>query len=96
MVAPGSRTVVGITQAAMVGITLVPVAVYTKDAVGADGILRLEFYDYDDVAGADGQWNFGTVAFDVQQAPSVPGTNVPEPASLATVPRAVASPRKGI
>lgn len=52
--------------------------------VGADGILRLEFYeDVDDLAGADGQWNAGTLTFNVEAAggPDQPG-EVPEPASL--------------
>jgi len=52
--------------------------------VGADGILRLEFYeDVDDLRGADGQWNFGNLTFDVEAAggPDQPG-EVPEPASL--------------
>ena len=45
--------------------------------VGADGILRLEFFeDYDDFEGADGIWNFGTLTFGVTEAP---GTAVPEP-----------------
>ncbi|QJE01824.1 VPLPA-CTERM sorting domain-containing protein [Massilia forsythiae] len=47
--------------------------------VGGDGILRLEFYEeYDDLAGADGIWNFGTITFEVQQAAQ---QDVPEPAS---------------
>jgi hypothetical protein len=52
--------------------------------VGADGILRLEFYDdVDNLAGADGQWNFGTLTFGVEPAagPDEPG-EVPEPASV--------------
>ncbi|WP_323144949.1 VPLPA-CTERM sorting domain-containing protein [Massilia phyllosphaerae] len=52
--------------------------------VGADGILRLEFYeDVDDLTGPDGQWNFGTLTFNVEAAggPDQPG-EVPEPASL--------------
>ncbi len=52
--------------------------------VGADGILRLEFYeDVDDLAGPDGQWSFGTLTFDVEAAggPDQPG-EVPEPGSL--------------
>jgi hypothetical protein len=49
--------------------------------VGADGILRLEFFeDFDDFAGADGQWNFGTVTFGVTEETPPPG-NVPEPAT---------------
>jgi len=60
--------------------------------VGADGILRLEFYeDYDDFDGPDGQWNFGTITFDIagyvpggpDVPPVDPGTpgEVPEPAT---------------
>jgi hypothetical protein len=49
--------------------------------VGADGILRLEFYEgFDDFPGADGQWNFGTITFGVTQA--VTG-DVPEPGTTA-------------
>lgn len=49
-------------------------------SVGADGILRLEFYEgYDDFAGVDGAWNFGTVTFDVQGGTVPPGGDVPEP-----------------
>lgn len=48
--------------------------------VGVDGILRLEFYeDFDDMFGADGVWNFGTIVFDV--VPVEPPGDVPEPAS---------------
>lgn len=52
--------------------------------VGSDGILRLEFYDdVDNLAGPDGQWNFGTLTFGVEPAggPDEPG-EVPEPASV--------------
>jgi hypothetical protein len=56
--------------------------------VGADGILRVEFYDdFDDGAvSPDGRWNFGTITIayepdlDVPVDPG-PGTDVPEPAS---------------
>lgn len=52
--------------------------------VGSDGILRLEFYeDWDDFAGPDGQWNFGTVTFGVQAAGQP--EPVPEPASALLV-----------
>jgi hypothetical protein len=45
--------------------------------VGADGLLRLEFYeDFDDIVGADGIWNFGTITFGVENE-----AEVPEPAS---------------
>jgi hypothetical protein len=44
--------------------------------VGSDGIVRLEFFElFDDFPGADGQWNAGTLTFEVQEAP------VPEPAT---------------
>lgn len=54
-------------------------------SVGADGILRLEFFEaFDDASVApDGIWNFGTVTFDVTQAAVTPA--VPEPASLLLV-----------
>lgn len=46
--------------------------------VGNDGLLRLEFFeDYDDFQGADGQWNFGTITFDIEPVPQ----DVPEPAT---------------
>lgn len=52
--------------------------------VGADGILRLEFFeDYDDDFGADGRWNFGTLSFGVVDA--VPLPEVPEPASALLI-----------
>lgn len=52
-------------------------------SVDADGILRLEFYeDFDDFAGVDGIWNFGTITFNTDaDVPTVPGTDVPEPAT---------------
>lgn len=50
--------------------------------VGADGILRLEFYegfnDFPDAA--DGQWNFGTVTFGINETPV---SDVPEPGTTA-------------
>jgi hypothetical protein len=46
--------------------------------VGSDGLLRLEFFEtFDDFAGADGAWNAGVIAFDVQGA----AADVPEPAT---------------
>lgn len=46
--------------------------------VGADGILRLEFFEwFDDFAGADGVWDFGTITFEIESAAG----EVPEPAS---------------
>jgi hypothetical protein len=52
-------------------------------AVGADGILRLEFFEgFDDFDGPDGIWNFGTITFGVQTVGGeVPPGEVPEPAS---------------
>lgn len=55
--------------------------------VGADGILRVEFYeDFDDGAvDPDGLWNFGTITItyspDIVDPVDPPGTDVPEPAS---------------
>ena len=49
--------------------------------VGADGLLRLEFFEgFDDASvSPDGIWNFGTITF-ITDAVDVPG-EVPEPAS---------------
>ena len=53
--------------------------------VGADGLLRLEFFeDFNDAAvSPDGIWNFGTITLDVtgDNVPGGPGTNIPEPAT---------------
>ncbi|MEM8513991.1 hypothetical protein RCH14_003327 [Massilia sp. MP_M2] len=53
--------------------------------VGADGILRLEFFeDFDDgLVSPDGIWNFGTITFGVtgDNVPVDPGTDIPEPAT---------------
>jgi len=51
--------------------------------VGADGILRLEFFEaFDDLEGADGFWNFGTFTFVTDAVDVPPPTgNVPEPAT---------------
>lgn len=47
-------------------------------SVGIDGILRLEFIDdFDDIPGADGIWDFGTLTFNVEPAAS----EVPEPST---------------
>lgn len=49
-------------------------------AVGADGLLRVEFFEsYDDYLGVDGIWNFGsfTIGVDTVDQPAP----VPEPAS---------------
>jgi len=49
--------------------------------VGADGILRLQFFENgpDDLPGADGIWNSGTITFEVELAEE-PG-EVPEPST---------------
>lgn len=45
--------------------------------VGADGILRLEFYEsFNDYVGVDGSWNFGTLTFGITPAAVI---DVPEP-----------------
>jgi len=50
--------------------------------VGADGILRLEFFEgYDDFVGADGIWNVGTLTFTTDAVDGPPTGDVPEPAS---------------
>lgn len=50
--------------------------------VGADGILRLEFFEsFDDFAGADGIWNFGTLTFTTDAVDVPPTGDVPEPTS---------------
>jgi hypothetical protein len=51
--------------------------------VGADGILRLEFYeDFNDAdVAVDGIWNFGTLTFGVEGV-EPPITDVPEPTSI--------------
>lgn len=50
--------------------------------VGADGLLRLEFFeDFDDGSvSPDGTWNFGTITF-ITDAVDTPPGDVPEPAS---------------
>ena len=52
-------------------------------SVGADGMLRLEFYEgFDDEdLSPDGIWNVGTVTFNFAGDPVDPGADVPEPAS---------------
>jgi hypothetical protein len=66
---PGSKSYVGSADLNALGYAF---------KLGADGLLRLEFYeDYDDAAGvADGQWNSGTLNFAGIAA-------VPEPGSFA-------------
>lgn len=63
-------------------------------SVGADGILRLEFFeDFDDESvNPDGVWNFGTITFNIEGGtvlpPVDPGTpvgDVPEPASALLI-----------
>jgi hypothetical protein len=52
-------------------------------SVGADGILRLEFFEgFDDgEVSPDGIWNFGTVTINFAGDTVDPGADVPEPAS---------------
>jgi hypothetical protein len=51
-------------------------------SVGSDGLLRFEFFELtDNLPGADGVWNSGTITFDITQVPVTPGGNIPEPAS---------------
>jgi len=52
-------------------------------SLGADGILRLEFFEaFDDgEVSPDGIWNFGTVTFNFAGDAVDPGTDVPEPAT---------------
>jgi len=51
--------------------------------VGADGLLRLEFFEtFDDFDGADGIWNSGTITFFTDAVDVPPPTgDVPEPAT---------------
>lgn len=70
---PGTRSYSGFDDLAAAGTTL---------TVGADGILRLEFFEdgFDDLEdAADGFWNSGTITFEVELA-EVPG-EVPEPST---------------
>jgi hypothetical protein len=51
-------------------------------SVGSDGLLRFEFFELvDNLAGADGVWNTGTITFDITQVLVPPGNGVPEPAT---------------
>lgn len=51
-------------------------------AVGADGILHLEFLDtFDDLFGVDGEWNFGTITFGIETVDVEQPGEVPEPAT---------------
>lgn len=69
---PGTATYNGFADLVDLGLSF---------AVGADGILRLEFFEgFDDFDGPDGIWNFGTITFGVETV-SVPPGEVPEPAS---------------
>ena len=67
---PGTGTYSGFADLADLGLSF---------AVGADGLLRLEFFetDFDDIDGADGIWNFGTITFGVEPVTA----EVPEPAT---------------
>jgi hypothetical protein len=51
--------------------------------VGADGLLRLEFFeDFDDASiSPDGIWNFGTITFTTDAVDVPPGGEAPEPAT---------------
>ena len=52
-------------------------------SVGADGILRLEFYESfnDSSVSPDGIWNFGTLTFNTDAVDPVDPGEVPEPAT---------------
>lgn len=70
---PGTETVTGSGDLVALGLSF---------AVGADGLLVLEFFeDFDDFDGADGIWNFGTVTFTTDAVDVPPTGDVPEPAS---------------
>lgn len=59
--------------------------------VGADGLLRLEFFEaFDDVPGVDGIWNFANFTFEVEPGPSP----VPEPASALLIAAGLAAMRR--
>ncbi|MGF6271767.1 hypothetical protein ABIB38_000109 [Massilia sp. UYP11] len=66
---PGTRSYAGFADLVELGLAF---------EVGVDGILRLEFFeDWDDLPGVDGQWDFGTITFNVEPVAG----DVPEPAS---------------
>jgi hypothetical protein len=70
---PGTGTYADTAELADYGLTF---------QVGADGILRLEFFEaFDDFAGVDGIWNFGTLTFTTDAVDVPPSGDVPEPAS---------------
>lgn len=58
-------------------------AVGASFTVGADGILRLQFFEdgADDFPGADGIWNFGSITFEVELADIEEPGEVPEPST---------------
>lgn len=61
--------------------------------VGADGLLRFEFYEsFDDFLGADGIWNFGTFVLGVDTV-EAPPSDVPEPASALLLAAGLATMR---
>jgi len=89
---PGTGTYSGFFDLAQMGLSF---------NVGTEGLLRLEFFDdNDDLVGVDGQWNFGTITFGIDEVPGAPETGVPEPASALLVGAglaliAIASRRRG-
>jgi len=71
---PDTRSYFGFDDLAAVGASF---------TVGADGILRLQFFEdgVDDLPGADGIWNFGTITFELELADIEEPGEVPEPST---------------